>query len=162
MAFALGCRADQRAGESPSRGPTSTSEARDSAGGRDSVWAELGRYYRDFTVRDWTAFADHFWRGATLTTVWMPPGEAGPRVVATTVADFVRQAPLGPGRQPIFSERMLDAEVRVHGNLAHAWARYEARFGTPGSVAVWWGIDAFTLMAHDGRWRIVALAYTDE
>jgi hypothetical protein len=31
----------------------------------------------------------------------------------------------------------------------------------PVLFAAWRGIDAFTLMQHDGRWRIVALAYTD-
>jgi len=41
------------------------------------------------------------------------------------------------------------------------WARYTARFGDPGSVRTWKGIDAFTLMRHEGRWRIVSLAYTD-
>jgi hypothetical protein len=36
-----------------------------------------------------------------------------------------------------------------------------ARFGDSTDVATWRGIDAFTLMKHDGRWRIVSLAYTD-
>lgn len=150
-------------GATPSgRSPAGVATAADSAGGRDAVLAELERYYRDFSAREWEAYAGHFWPGATLTTVWAPPGESGPRVVATTVPDFVRQAPMGPGSQPIFSERMLDADVRLHGNLAQAWARYEVRFGTADSIATWRGIDAFTLMAHDGRWRIVSLAYTDE
>jgi len=48
------------------------------------------------------------------------------------------------------------------GNLAHVWARYEATFGDSASVATWRGVDAFTWMKHDGRWQIVALAYTDE
>lgn len=125
------------------------------------VLAELEAYYRDFSARDWDAFASHFWPDATLSAVWQPPGEDGPRVVITALADFVDQAPSGPGSREIFEERMLDAEVRVQGDLAHAWATFAARFGDPGEVAEWQGIDAFTLMRHDGRWRIVALAYTD-
>lgn len=146
------------AGRSPSAPAADTV----SAGEREAVLAELRTYYRDFSARDWSAYAAHFWPGATLSTIWTPPGEAQPRVMVTTVPEFVRQAPLGPGSQPIFRERMLGADVRVRHNLAHVWAHYEVQFGTPDSLAVWRGIDAFTLMAHGGRWRIVALAYTDE
>jgi len=130
-------------------------------GAKREVLEELERYYDDFSARDWKRFADHFWPGATLTTVWQPPGETLPRVVATTVPDFVGQAPQGPGSKPIFEERMTGAEVTVTGNLAQVWARHTARFGEPDSVQTWKGIDAITLMRHEGRWRIVSLAYTD-
>lgn len=119
-------------------------------------------YYADFSARDWEAFASHFWPGATLTTIWQPSGEDARRVVVTGLDEFVAQAPQGPGSREIFEERMLGAEVLAHGNLAHVWARYEARFGDPGEIAEWRGIDAFTLMRHDGEWRIVSLSYTDE
>ncbi|HSJ13043.1 MAG TPA: DUF4440 domain-containing protein [Longimicrobiales bacterium] len=129
---------------------------------RAEVVAELEQYYDDFSSRDWPAFAEHFWPGATLTTIWAPPGEATPRVVAITVPEFVEQAPSGPGSKPIFEERMLEVVVTVQGPLAQAWARYRARFGDPGAVAEWTGVDAFTLLRHDGRWKIVSLGYTDE
>lgn len=132
------------------------------AGDREAVLREVRSYYRDFSARDWSAYAAHFWPGATMSTVWTPPGEAQPRVMVMSVPEFVRQAPLGPGSKPVFRERMLGAEVRLGRNLAHVWAHYEVQFGTPDSLAVWRGIDAFTLMAHGGRWRIAALAYTDE
>ena len=51
------------------------------------------------------------------------------------------------------------AEVRVQGNLVQVWARYQARFGEPGNVVEWSGVDALTLMKHDGHWRIVALVF---
>ena len=38
------------------------------------------------------------------------------------------------------------AEVRVQGNLVQVWARYQARFGEPGNVVEWSGVDALTLM----------------
>jgi hypothetical protein len=78
------------------------------------------------------------------------------------VPAFVAPAPLGPDSKPVFEERLLGAEVRAYSNLAHVWAHYAVRFGDPDSVATWRGIDAITLMKHAGRWRIVALAYTDE
>jgi hypothetical protein len=94
----------------------------------------LRSYYADFSARDWEAYAAHFWPGTTFTAVWQPAGE----------------------------ERLLGAEIRVHGNLAHAWARYAVRFGDQDSMATWRGIDAFTLLWHDESWKIAALAYTDE
>jgi hypothetical protein len=128
----------------------------------DAVLREVRRYYADFSARDWDAFAAHFWPGATLTTVWQPPDEDSLRVFVTSVPAFVAQAPEGPGSQPVFEERMTDAEVRADAGLAQVWARYEARFGRPDSLATWTGIDAFTLMRHDGRWKIVSLAYAAE
>lgn len=123
------------------------------------ILTELRSYYRALSGRDWEAFASHFWPGATLTTVWQPAGEDAARVVTTSVPDFVAQAPLGPGSRSVFEETMREARIRTVGDLAQAWVRYQARFGDPGDLAEWEGVDAFTLMRRDGRWRIVALAY---
>lgn len=130
--------------------------------GRAEVLAELEAYYTDFSARDWEVFSDHFWPGATITTVWQPPEEASERVVVQTIPEFVARAPEGPGSREIFEETMQGAEVRVTGDLAQAWARYSARFGDPGEVMEWEGTDAFTLMKHDGRWRIVSLAFAGD
>jgi hypothetical protein len=124
-----------------------------------AVREELESYYRDFSARDWSAFADHFWPGADITTIWRPPGEPAPRVVVTPVPDFVRQAPQGPGSRPVFEERMLDHRLVTHRDLVQAWVRYRARFGDSTGVSEWEGIDAFTLMRLNGRWRIVELAF---
>jgi len=132
------------------------------AGEEQRVRDEVARYYQDMSARDWRAYESHFWPGATLTTVWQPPAERAPRVAIMTIADFLASTGAGPDSKPIFEERLLAQEVRLMGNLAQVWARYEARFGDSTSVATWRGIDAFTWMKHEGRWRIVALAYTDE
>jgi hypothetical protein len=126
------------------------------------VLTELRSYYRDFSARNWPAFSDHFWPGATITTRWQPPGEDSVRVVVTSVPDFVARAPQGPGSRAIFEETMLDARIRVEGDLAQAWVGYQARFGDPGNVAERRGVDAFTLLLHAGRWRIVALAFRSD
>jgi hypothetical protein len=124
------------------------------------VLAELRGYYRDFSDRNWALFADHFWSGATITTVWQPPGADAPRVTTTTVPEFVAAAAEGPGSRETFEEAMLHARIRRAGGLAQAWVRYHARFGDPGDVLEWEGVDAFTLLQHEGRWRIVSLAFT--
>ena len=79
--------------------------------------------------------------------------------MVTSVPDFVAQAPEGPGSREIFEERMVSASIQVSGNVAQAWVRYDARFGDPGQVAEWSGIDAFTLIRHRGEWRFTSLAY---
>jgi len=38
----------------------------------EAVRAALASYYEAFSDRDWPRFAEHFWPGATLTTIWTP------------------------------------------------------------------------------------------
>ena len=128
-------------------------------GDERAIFEELEQYYADFSARDWEAFADHFWPGATLTVVWQPEGEPEPRVVVTTIPDFIRRAPDGPGAFTIFEERMGRAQLNVYGNLAQVWAEYSAKAGEPNDLQEWSGIDGITLMKHDGRWRISSIAF---
>lgn len=124
--------------------------------------AAVAQSFRHMSARDWPAYAEHFWPGATLTTVWQPPGEPAPRVVITSLDEFLAHTAEGPDTKPIFEERLLRQERRLVGDLAQVWAHYEARFGNSGEVATWRGMEAFTWMKHGDTWRIVALAYTDE
>ncbi len=125
-----------------------------------AVLAVLQQYYRDFSARDWEAYASH--SGADLTTVWQPAGEDQDRVIATTIDEFITQAPQGPGSREIFEERMIEAHIRIFNNLAQAWVRYGMRFGDPGEVAEWEGVDAFALLKHGGSWRIASLVFSSE
>ena len=79
-----------------------------------------------------------------------------------TADEFIEKAPEGPGSQPIFEERMHSAQMHVRGNLAVVWVRYTAKFGNHESVVEWSGIDAFTLLRHDDRWRIASLTFSPE
>ncbi len=129
---------------------------------RAELVAFLGSYYDAFSDRDWERFQDHFWTNATLTTVWPPTEGAPEQVLVSTITEFVRQAPLGPGSREIFEERMVALDISVRGDLATAYARYRARFGDPGEIIEWEGIDSFQLMRHEGRWRIVSLAFLSD
>jgi hypothetical protein len=126
------------------------------------VLRALESYYAAFSARDWPLFEEHFWPGATMTTVWTPSGEDVERVVATTVPSFVAQAPEGPDSREVFEERLVSADITVEGILAQAWVRYSARFGDPGDIFEWEGLDAFTLIRHGGEWRITSLAYAPD
>lgn len=136
-------------------------EVSDSA--REEIVSFIASYYDAFSDRNWSRFANHFWRDATLATVWQAPGETEESVLVTTVDDFVAQAPQGPGSRKIFEESMT--AVRVVGastGLVAVVARYRARFGDPGEVHEWEGTDLFTVMRHDEEWRIVSIAYVSD
>ncbi len=124
--------------------------------------AAVDAYYRDLSARDWRAFAEHFHSGAVLSTRWTPPGADAPAVMMSSVAEFVAQAHLGPDSQPVFEEWPTAVEVRRQGDLATTWVRYGARFGAPGALQEWVGIDAITWILHDGRWRISSMAWAGE
>lgn len=128
---------------------------------RQVLLSEVNQYYSDMSARNWEAYASHFWPGAHLTTVWQPAGADSLQVVMTNIEEFVKQADQGPGSQPIFEEKLLDAEINVYNNLAAVWARYAAKFGTEDSLLEWQGIDAFTYMKHEGEWRITSISYTN-
>jgi hypothetical protein len=140
--------------------PTTTAQPNDPD--RREVLNDIARYYRDMSCKDGRllpAYQAHFWPGATITTIWQPKGHDKPEVLVTPVQDFVLQASAGPCSQPIFEEKMRNAEIKIHNGLAQVWAHYSARFGKPAKVDAWSGIDAFTLLKHDNKWKIVSLVF---
>ena len=153
VALGIGLLAACSPAPAPNEGDTAAEAA---------VRAALESYYQAFSDRDWDRFESHFWEGANLTTIWQPAGEDSPRVVATSVTRFIADAPSGPGSREIFEERMTSLTLRVEGALAQAWAEYDARFGDPGDISEWSGVDAFSLLYHDGQWRITSLAYVPD
>lgn len=146
----------------PSSRDTLAAASADSAA-MSAVEQALRSYYARFTARDWLIWSQSFWRGAIITTRWTPPGETDLRVFVNTVEEFVRRAPLGPGRLAVFSEELVRADIRAYSDLAQAWVVYRARFGmTADSVETHYGVDAFQLMFHQGEWRITSLTFTNE
>ncbi len=131
----------------------------DTGPSHDDVRRVVTSYYAALSARDWVRFAEHFWPGADLTTVWIAPGGQEPSVVTISVPDFVAAAPRGPDSRAIFEERFDSTRTTVSGGLAQAWVYYSARFGEPEDLTEWNGIDAITLLRHRGEWRIVAIAY---
>jgi len=67
-----------------------------------------------------------------------------------------RQAPSS------FIERGFDATARVQDRVAQVWMPYDLYLRD--NVLTWshCGVDVFTLLKTEGRWRVVALVYTIE
>ena len=58
-----------------------------------------------------------------------------------------------------FTERGFDATARVQDRVAVVWMPYDLYRGEAWSHC---GVDTFTLMKTEGRWRVAALIYTIE
>jgi hypothetical protein len=58
-----------------------------------------------------------------------------------------------------FTERGFDATARVQDRVAVVWMPYDLYRGDTWSHC---GVDTFTLMKSEGRWRVAALIYTIE
>ena len=58
-----------------------------------------------------------------------------------------------------FTERGFGATARVQDRVAQVWVPYDLYVGKTWSHC---GVDAFTLLKSDGRWRVASLVYTIE
>jgi len=119
--------------------------------------ALLEGYYADFGARNWTGFAGHFWPGATITTIRKPAGAPREVVVVTQVDEYVALAGANGANATPITIKLTARDVRRDGILAQVFARFDANTQAQGELHTWHGVDAFTLMRHEGEWRIAAL-----
>lgn len=119
----------------------------------------LEDYYRIMSDRDWVKYKTFFIDNASLTTIWQTESDSVPGIFSVSIDEFIDQTPQGPDSQPIFEERMISHEISVKGNLAQAWVKYEAKFGTDENLMQWKGYDQFSLIRFKGEWRIVSIVY---
>ena len=122
----------------------------------------LQSYYQVMSDRDWPNYQLFFAEKATLTTIWQPEDASSPEIHTNTISEFLAQTGEGPDSQPIFEEKMTQAEIQVKGKLAQAWVDYEAKFGTEDQLMEWKGIDLFSFIKHQGEWKITALVFESE
>jgi hypothetical protein len=112
--------------------------------------------YGDLSARRWDALEAHFLPEAAL--VFATP--SGPRRM--TPAKFVEMVRKNVEGKEIFEERMTAGSVRAHGDLAVVWSSFEGREGNGDDVRTWSGVDAFTLVKVEGRWRIALIAVSQD
>jgi hypothetical protein len=137
---------------------TSTTSLLDTPEGQ-AVEDMLKRYYGVMSKRNWVEYEKYFWPGGTITTTWVKPGDSIKTVDVTTIKDFIRETPHGPDSKPIFEEKMLNSVITVENNIATAKVEYEVKFGSENDIDEWKGTDLFTLVRHNGEWRIVSLVF---
>lgn len=119
----------------------------------EEVSVEIWQMYADLSARDWEKFAGHFAEGAVV----IFKTRKGVAQV-TSIVDFNARNQKAVAGKEVFGEDCEGLDVRVHRDLAHAWSRFRGRVGTKEKVDTWSGIDAYTLLRLDGKWKIVAIA----
>jgi hypothetical protein len=120
------------------------------------IIAAVDLMYDDLSARRWDALEAHFLPEASL--VFATP--AGPKRM--TPAKFVEMVRKNVEGKEIFEERMMTGSVRAHENLATVWSSFEGREGNGADVRTWSGVDAFTLVKVEGRWRISQIAVSQD
>ena len=122
----------------------------------------LEDYYATMSARDWTRYKKFFSDDATLTTIWQNETDTLPNILTTSISDFILQTKDGPDSQPIFEEKMLSHAITVKNNLASAWVKYEAKFGTTDELMKWKGLDLFSFLKHNNEWKIISIVFESE
>lgn len=112
--------------------------------------------YDDLSSRRWEALEAHFLPEASL--VFATP--SGPRRM--TPAKFIEMVRKNVEGKEIFEERMTAGSVRAHGDLATVWSSFEGREGNGADIRTWSGVDAFTLVKVEGRWRVALIAVSQD
>ena len=119
----------------------------------------IENYYEVMSARDWTTYKTYFTDQAVLTTVWQESADDEATIYTNTIDGFLAQTKNGPDSQPIFEEKPISIEIKIKGDLASVWAKYEAKFGTEENLMRWKGNDLFSLIHHNDKWYISALTY---
>ncbi len=103
--------------------------------------------------------------GAAVTALVEPQGmvtsisagaDGSRQIASSSWAEFAARLGQAPG--PI-RERLFDPEVRIRGDLAMVWSRYDLSIGANFSHC---GTDLFDLIRRDGRWRLLHASFTRE
>lgn len=118
----------------------------------------LDAFYRDFAAGDWPRVADHFWPGATLVTIRSPSLGAPPTVVVLRIEDYVARQGAGGRAAPLKLE-MRTQRIETLGSIGSAVAQYDALDPSGAQSQGWRGADMFSLVLHDGQWRIASLVF---
>lgn len=117
-----------------------------------SVESEIRQMYADLSARKWKEFEDHFAPGAVVILGGRP----------IPVAEFNAKNRKALENATDFAETCEALEVRVHKDTAQAWSRFRGTVTRNGETRTWSGVDAYTLVRVDGRWKIAAIAVSTE
>jgi hypothetical protein len=140
----------------------SRSNATDTDLARSQIESILSDYYKTMSARDWKQYKSFFSDRATLTTIWQEESDSLPKIFTTTIDEFILQTKNGPDSQPIFEEKLLNATIETKNNLAQAWVRYSAKFGSKDNLKEWRGYNLISLIKHNEVWKIVSIVFESE
>jgi hypothetical protein len=156
------CRVEHAASGRPVGAVVGLPPAADSAASAE-ISSALRLYYARLSRRDVKVLSRSFWPGATVAIIMRTRTDSTERVRAVPIEDLANRGRAAKDCPVSFSDEMGSATIVAYGPLAEAWVTYRARCGvTRDSAVTHYGVDAFLLMRHHGRWRIASLAFTHE
>ena len=117
------------------------------------VIAVVNKLFDAMRTRDTVALRSVFDPQARLAGVSMRGGT--PTVQLTPASDFI--AAVGKATGDAWNERTWDHEVRIDGNVAQVWTKYDFHIGEKFCHC---GIDAFQMVKLAEGWKILHLADT--
>ncbi len=126
----------------------------DAQGDESQVLATVQEFFDSMTAKDTAAARRILVMDATYFSV--REGDDGTTMRGSTNREYVER--LATNADDL-QERMWDPQVMVHEGIAVVWAPYEFQVNGKFSHC---GVDAFSLVRIDGRWKIAGIVYTVE
>jgi hypothetical protein len=120
---------------------------------RDSVLAAVQTFFNTMSTRDSAGAAAVMRADGIAHSVRYGPDSVTIR--ASPNSGYLASV----GRREGLLERMWDATVLIHRDLATVWTPYDFHIGGRFSHC---GVDSFLLAREKGRWRVLSAAYTVE
>lgn len=120
----------------------------------EEVMAVVKKVFDGMRTRDTALMRSVFDTGTRLVTTATRNGQ--PFVRETKINDFINIIAGAPPADTL-NETIYDSEVRMDGNLATVWTRYDFHVNSRFSHC---GVDAFQLARTASGWKIIALADT--
>ncbi len=126
----------------------------DAQGDEAQVLATVQEFFDSMSAKDTAAARQILVMDATYFSV--REGDDGTTMQGSTNREYVERLATTDND---LQERMWDPQVMVHEGIAVVWASYEFQVNGKFSHC---GVDAFSLVRIDGRWKIAGIVYTVE
>jgi len=111
--------------------------------------------------RDWSTHFDYFHPDCRQIRTGI--GEDGKPWATMLSPDEYRENTTAHFNENAFYEIELACEVRVFGNMAHAWSSYEARTDLDSAEPERRGINSMQFFKDNGsKWRIISMIWDNE
>ncbi len=123
-------------------------------GDESQVLATVQEFFDSMTAKDTAAARQILVMDATYFSV--REGDDGTTMQGSTNRKYVEGLATTDND---LQERMWDPQVMIHEGIAVVWAPYEFQVNGEFSHC---GVDAFSLVRIDGRWKIAGIVYTVE
>lgn len=123
------------------------------------VYDVLERFYRDFAHGDWNAMGARFWPGASVIAIRRREQDTEKHVVSEPIEACLERMRAQVARTKPLEIAFVEYRIEPAGGIAQASIHYSAIDASGDAPQTWSGTDAFTLVRHEGEWRIASLVF---